>query len=104
MEDGYDISYGRNERCWEGLQCEICSRAENQQQHHRWKPNKLHHNTGSLSETFFLSILSSLSLNAVFSWIVSLYFYLTDWIAALDFTESRLDFGDSSCSSTQPPL
>ncbi len=23
-----------------------------QQQHHRWKPNKLHHNTGSLLETF----------------------------------------------------
>ena len=55
----------------------------------------------------FLSVLFFLCLNAAFPWIVSVYFSLTDWIAALDFIESRLDFGDrgsSSSSSTQPPL
>ena len=81
------------------------ARNQQRQQHHRWKPNKLHHNT----ETFFLSILLFFflfCLSAVFPWIVSVCFSLTDWIAALDFIESRLDFGDSSSSSsssTQPP-
>lgn len=57
---------------------------------------------GAFSETLFLSIIFFLNLSAVFPWIVAVYSCLTDWIAALDFADSRLDFGDSSSSSSSP--